>query len=33
MGINLALGVLYAWSVFKDAIAASIARGGPDAFA
>jgi OFA family oxalate/formate antiporter-like MFS transporter len=31
-GINLALGVLYAWSVFKDAIAASIARGGPDAF-
>ena len=31
-GINLALGVLYAWSVFKDAIAQSIAEGGPNAF-
>jgi len=31
-GINLALGVLYAWSIFKGAIKASIEKGGPDAF-
>jgi len=31
-GINLALGVLYAWSIFKGAISASIKAGGPDAF-
>lgn len=31
-GINLALGVLYAWSVFKDAIARSIADGGAGSF-
>lgn len=31
-GINLALGVLYAWSIFKGAIQASIKKGGPDAF-
>ncbi|MCM0083791.1 OFA family MFS transporter [Geomonas sp. Red32] len=31
-GINLALGVLYAWSIFKGAIQASIKAGGPDAF-
>ena len=31
-GINLALGVLYAWSVFKGAIKASIEKGGPGAF-
>ena len=31
-GINLALGVLYAWSVFKDAIAESIAEGAPGGF-
>ena len=31
-GINLALGVLYAWSIFKGAIKASIEQGGPDAF-
>jgi len=32
LGINLALGVLYAWSIFKGAIKASIEQGGPDAF-
>lgn len=32
LGINLALGVLYAWSIFKGAIKASIQAGGPDAF-
>ena len=32
-GINLALGVLYAWSIFKGAISQSIAEGGPNAFA
>jgi MFS family permease len=32
LGINLALGVLYAWSIFKGAIKASIDKGGPDAF-
>jgi len=31
-GINLALGVLYAWSIFKGAIKASIETGGPGAF-
>ncbi len=30
--INLALGVLYTWSIFKGAIKASIEKGGPDAF-
>jgi MFS family permease len=33
MGINLALGILYAWSIFKEAIRESIARGGPMDFA
>ena len=32
-GINLALGVLYTWSIFKGAIRESISAGGPDAFA
>lgn len=32
LGINLALGVLYAWSIFKGAIKASIEKGGTDAF-
>lgn len=32
-GINLALGILYTWSIFKSAIADSIATGGPGAFA
>lgn len=32
LGINLALGVLYAWSIFKGAIKTSIETGGPDAF-
>ena len=32
-GINLALGILYTWSIFKGAIADSIAAGGPGAFA
>lgn len=31
-GINLALGILYTWSIFKSAIVDSIAAGGPDAF-
>ena len=31
-GINLALGVLYAWSIFKEAIAQSIKTGGEGAF-
>lgn len=31
-GINLALGVLYAWSIFKGAIKQSIQAGGPGAF-
>ncbi len=31
-GINLALGVLYTWSIFKGAIKESIQAGGPDAF-
>jgi len=33
MGINLALGILYAWSMFKGAIAESIKAGGEGAFA
>jgi len=28
-GINLALGILYSWSIFKEAIADSIKAGGP----
>jgi MFS family permease len=32
LGINLALGVLYAWSIFKGAILSSIDKGGPGAF-
>jgi OFA family oxalate/formate antiporter-like MFS transporter len=32
LGINLALGVLYAWSIFKGAVKTSIEKGGPDAF-
>ena len=31
-GINLALGILYTWSIFKGAIVDSIAAGGPGAF-
>lgn len=31
-GINLALGILYTWSIFKGAIKQSIERGGQDAF-
>jgi OFA family oxalate/formate antiporter-like MFS transporter len=31
-GINLALGILYTWSIFKGAIADSIAAGGEGAF-
>lgn len=31
-GINLALGILYTWSIMKRAIADSIQRGGPGAF-
>ena len=31
-GINLALGILYTWSIFKGAIADSVASGGPGAF-
>lgn len=31
-GINLALGVLYAWSIFKGAITESVALGGDGAF-
>jgi len=30
--INLALGVLYAWSIFKGAIRSSIEKGGPGSF-
>jgi len=32
LGINLALGILYAWSIFKAAIETSIKTGGPGAF-
>jgi len=31
-GINLALGVLYTWSIFKEAISRSVKEGGPGAF-
>jgi len=31
-GINLALGILYTWSIFKGAIKTSIEKGGPGAF-
>ena len=31
-GINLVIGVLYAWSIFKEAIVASIQTGGVNAF-
>ena len=31
-GINLALGVLYTWSIFQAAIKKSIEQGGPGAF-
>ncbi len=31
-GINLALGVLYTWSIFKNSIRQSIESGGPGAF-
>ena len=31
-GINLALGILYTWSIFKNAIRQSIETGGPGAF-
>ncbi len=31
-GINLALGILYTWSIMKGAIADSIRQGGPGAF-
>lgn len=31
-GINLALGILYAWSIFKGSISESIQQGGPNAF-
>ncbi|MCP4715155.1 MAG: OFA family MFS transporter, partial [Deltaproteobacteria bacterium] len=32
IGINLALGILYAWSIFKGAIKESIEAGGAGAF-
>ena len=32
LGINLALGILYTWSIFKGAIVDSITAGGPNAF-
>ena len=32
LGINLALGILYAWSMFKGAIEKSIKAGGEGAF-
>jgi hypothetical protein len=31
-GINLALDILYTWSIFKGAIYSSIEQGGPGAF-
>ncbi len=31
-GINLALGILYTWSIFKGAIKSSIETGGPGSF-
>lgn len=33
LSINLALGILYAWSVFKESITQSIKTGGQDSFA
>jgi nitrate/nitrite transporter NarK len=33
MGINLALGILYTWSIFKEAIRTSIQKGGTTDFA
>jgi len=33
IGINLALGILYTWSIFKGAISESITAGGQGAFA
>ncbi len=33
IGINLALGILYTWSIFKGSIEASIKAGGEGAFA
>ena len=32
LGINLALGILYAWSIFKAAIETSIKAGGAGGF-
>jgi len=32
IGINLALGILYTWSIFKEAIRESIQKGGPGSF-
>lgn len=32
LGINLALGILYAWSVLKESIIASVKQGGAGAF-
>ena len=32
VGINLALGILYTWSIFKGAIKDSIVKGGPTSF-
>ena len=31
-GINLALGILYTWSIFKGAIKTSVEKGGPGSF-
>jgi len=31
-GINLALGILYTWSIFKNAIRESVEKGGPGSF-
>ena len=28
LGINLALGVLYSWSIFKESITQSVQQGG-----
>lgn len=32
LSINLALGILYSWSIFKDTIQRSIEKGGEGAF-
>lgn len=32
VGINLALGILYTWSIFKGAIKDSMVEGGPTSF-